>query len=102
MERMRGTRLWLLVALIALMATAMVAAGCGDDDDDGGETAASGSTEDLGLITEGTLSVGTDTPFPPFEIGQPPNISGYDIDVMNAIAENLGLEVEYTDTGFGT
>ena len=43
------------------------------------------------LITEGTLTVGTDTPFPPFEIGQPPNISGYDIEIMNAVAENLGL-----------
>ena len=43
-----------------------------------------------------------DTPFPPFEIGQPPNISGYDIEIMNAIAENLGLTAEYTDTGFGT
>ena len=25
---------------------------------------------DLGLISEGTLLVGTDTPFPPFEIGR--------------------------------
>jgi polar amino acid transport system substrate-binding protein len=95
------TRFWLVLGLVALLATAMIAAGCGDDDDDdGGETAAAG--EDLGLISEGTLLVGTDTPFPPFEIGQPPNISGYDIDVMNAIAEELGLTAEYQDTGFGT
>jgi polar amino acid transport system substrate-binding protein len=96
------TRFWLVLGLVALLATAMIAAGCGDDDDDddGGETAAAG--EDLGLISEGTLTVGTDTPFPPFEIGQPPNISGYDIDVMNAVAEDLGLTAEYTDTGFGT
>jgi polar amino acid transport system substrate-binding protein len=98
---MRGSRLWLVLGLIALLATVMVAAGCGDDDDegDGGDTAAAG---DLNVIEEGRLTVGTDTPFPPFEIGQPPNISGYDIDIMNAIAEDLGLEVEYIDTGFGT
>ncbi len=54
------------------------------------------------LITEGTLTVGTDTPFEPFEIGQPPDITGYDIEVMNAIAEKLGLEPEYTDTSFET
>jgi polar amino acid transport system substrate-binding protein len=98
---MRGSRLWLVIGLIALLGTAMVAAGCGDDDDegDGGDTAAA---EDLNLLEEGRLTVGTDTPFPPFEIGQPPNISGYDIDIMNAIAEDLGLEVEYIDTGFGT
>jgi len=102
---MRGTRLWLVISLLALLAVGLVAAGCGDDDDEttaaGTETTAT-ETADLGLIQEGTLSVGTDTPFPPFEIGQPPNISGYDIEVMNAVAEDLGLEVEYTDTGFGT
>jgi polar amino acid transport system substrate-binding protein len=96
---MTKTRLWMALALVGMLAAAMVAAGCGgdDDDDDGGATG-----EDLGLIQEGQLLVGTDTPFPPFEIGQPPNISGYDIDIMNAIAEDLGLEVTYQDTGFGT
>jgi len=54
------------------------------------------------LIAEGTLTVGTDTPFPPFEIGKPPDISGYDIEVMDAIAENLGLTPEYIDTSFET
>jgi len=86
---------------MVVLASALFAAGCGDDEEQaGGGTAASG--EDLGLIEEGVLTVGTDTPFPPFEIGQPPNISGYDIDVMNAVAEELGLQAEYTDTGFGT
>lgn len=97
---MRGTRLWLVVGLVLALTAAMIAAGCGDDDDDDGGDGGGG--EDLGLITEGTLSVGTDTPYPPFEIGQPPDISGYDIEVMNGIAEEMGLEVEYTATGFGT
>jgi polar amino acid transport system substrate-binding protein len=96
---MRGTRIWFLIGLVAVLSAALIAAGCGDDDEDGGGGAA---TEDFQLVEEGRLTVGTDTPFPPFEIGQPPDISGYDIDVMNAIAEDLGLEVEYIDTGFGT
>jgi polar amino acid transport system substrate-binding protein len=100
---MRGSRLWLIMGLIAALAAGMIVAGCGDDDDDGdGGTTAGGGTEDLGLIQEGILTVGTDTPFPPFEIGQPPDISGYDIEVMNAIAEELGIEAEYTDTAFDT
>ncbi|MGH2985783.1 MAG: basic amino acid ABC transporter substrate-binding protein [Solirubrobacterales bacterium] len=101
---MRGTRLWLLVGVIALLVSGFTVAGCGDDDDegDGGEAPTEASAEDLGLITEGTLTVGTDTPFPPFEIGQPPDISGYDIDVLNAVAEQLGLTSEYTDTSFDT
>ena len=100
---MRGSRLWLIMGLIAVLAAGMIAAGCGDDDDDGGDTTtAGGGTEDLGLIEEGVLSVGVDTPYPPFEIGQPPDITGYDVEVMNGIAEELGLEPEYTATGFGT
>src|SRR5918996_5862113 len=94
---MSRTRLWVVLAFVALLAGALVAAGCGgDDDDDGGEAA-----QEFDLIQEGMLSVGTDAPFPPFEIGRPPNVSGYDIDVMNGIGEQLGLEVEYTNTGFG-
>jgi polar amino acid transport system substrate-binding protein len=94
-------RIPVLLAVMALFAGSAFAAGCGDDDDDnGGDTTAAGA--DLGLIQEGQLLVGTDTPFPPFEIGKPPNLTGYDIDVVNAVAENLGLEVTYQDTSFDT
>lgn len=104
---MRGTRPWLVIAMIAaLFATAFVA-GCGDDDDDDAateETTDGDAAADLKTLEEGVLSVGTDAPFPPFEIGEPgsPDFGGFDIDVMDAIAEQLGLETEYTNTGFGT
>jgi polar amino acid transport system substrate-binding protein len=93
------SRLLALLAALALVVTAGFVVGCGDDDDDGD---GGGGGQDLGLVQEGQLLVGTDTPFPPFEIGQPPDISGYDIEVMDAIAEKLGLEVTYQDTGFDT
>ena len=99
---MRATRIWLAIGLIAVFASGLIAAGCGgDDDDSGGETTAAGGA-DLNLIQEGVLTVGTDTPYPPFEIGQPPDITGYDIEVMNGIADQLGLEPTYTDTSFDT
>ena len=73
---MRGTRVWLLIGVIALLVSAFAVAGCGgDDDDDGGDTTTAASGEDLGLITEGTLFVGLDTPYPPFAEGQPPNVT---------------------------
>jgi polar amino acid transport system substrate-binding protein len=96
---LRGTRMRLTTALIAAVAVAGIAAGCGSSDD---TTTGGSGGEDLGLIKEGTLSVGTDTPYPPFEIGQPPNMSGFDIEIMNGIADQLGLKPEYTATGFGT
>lgn len=96
---MTKTRFLTLLAVIAAMAVGIFAVGCGDDDSTTSEGSASGDPE---LIEEGTLSVGTDTPYPPFEIGQPPNVSGFDIDLLNAIAEEMGLTAEYTDTSFDT
>jgi polar amino acid transport system substrate-binding protein len=91
-----------VLGIAAMLAMALVAAGCGDDDDDdgGGEPTAAG--EELGTINEGELFVGIDTPYPPFAIGQPPNATGYDVEVLNAVAEGLGLDIEYQDTGFPT
>jgi polar amino acid transport system substrate-binding protein len=100
---MRRSRLLYIAAALVLALGLLFVAGCGDDDDEGGgDTTTSAAGGDVTTITEGTLLVGTDTPFPPFEIGQPPNISGYDIDVMNAVAEQLGLTPEYQDTSFDT
>ena len=98
---MRGTRLWAMLALCAALALGVIA-GCGDDDDGDSTSGGGGTASDVETIEEGVLLVGTDTPYPPFEIGQPPDISGYDIDVLNAMAEEMGLEVEYQDTSFDT
>jgi polar amino acid transport system substrate-binding protein len=93
-------KLLAMLAVLALAVGAAFVAGCGDDDGDDGD--GDGAGADLELITEGELLVGTDTPYPPFEIGQPPNISGYDIDVVRAIAEKLGVEATFQDTSFDT
>jgi polar amino acid transport system substrate-binding protein len=97
---MKKSRLWALLAVLVLVAVPLVAAGCGDDDDDG--DGGGGGGADLGLIQEGELLAGIDTPFPPFEKGHPPNVTGYDIDVINAIADELGLEVVQRETSFDT
>jgi ABC-type amino acid transport substrate-binding protein len=97
---MTRTRLWLVVSFVALLAAAMVAAGCGDDDDEGDSGATTGATADLELTNEGELLVGSDIPFPPFEQGDPPDYEGFDIDVINAVAEEMGLEVKIVDVPF--
>jgi polar amino acid transport system substrate-binding protein len=96
---MKKSRLLAVIAVLALVAVPLFAIGCGDDDDNGG---GGGGGADLGLIKDGQLLAGIDTPFPPFEKGHPPNITGYDIDVINAVADELGLEVVQQETSFDT
>ena len=98
---MNKSRLWAILAALVLAMTATLAVGCGDDDDDDGGNGGSGAGQPK-LVEEGQLLVGTDTPYPPFEIGQPPDISGYDIEVLNEVAKRIGLEPTYQDTGFTT
>jgi len=97
----RTTRMVALVAALAL-----VLAACGDDtgetadDGDGGTTAA---TEDLGLVAEGTLTVCTDAPYPPMEMEDAEaegGYTGFDIELMRAIGEDLGLGLAVNNTGF--
>lgn len=100
---MRKTRLWTLLAALALVIGSLGLAACGDDDDEGGSGGGGGSSSgDLELKAPGKLTVGTDTPYPPFEFGQAPNYQGYDIDVVNEIAKRLNLDVTYQDTAFDT
>jgi polar amino acid transport system substrate-binding protein len=104
---MRGTRHWIVIGLVSLLALGSVAAGCGSSGSDtsSSSTTASGgssSGQDLGLITDGTLTIGSDIPYPPFEQGKPPDYTGFDVELMDAIAEKLNLTPKWVDTAFGT
>src|SRR5215213_9390048 len=99
--------LGLLIGLLAMF----VVAGCGSDDDSTSSDSTSGGTEsgtidisDATLIKDGQLLVGTDAPYPPFEIGTPEggDFSGFDKDLMDAIAAKLGLTPTYQNSSFDT
>jgi polar amino acid transport system substrate-binding protein len=54
-------------------------------------------------LTEGKLIIGTNLAFPPFEyIGDDGEADGFDIALIKAIGEKLGLEVEIQDMEFGS
>ena len=92
---MRATTLGAALAYLAV-----AVAGCGSSDsDDGGDSGSS----DLNLVSDGTLTVCSDTPYAPFEVpddSAPSGYSGFDIDIMQAVADGLGLELAVQDTGF--
>jgi len=93
---MKKTRPTALLAVFLVAIAALVIAGCGGSDDE--TTSAGGASEGGGE----TLAVGSDIPYPPFEQGKAPNYEGFDIDLMEAIAENIGRTAEFQDTSFDT
>ena len=54
------------------------------------------------LVSPGTLTVGTDAPYAPFEFGDPPHYRGFDIDLVNALARKLDLKVKIVDRPYST
>ncbi len=90
---MKGSRNWsLLLALAAVFALVLFAA-CGDDDDDDGGGDALNPPE----LDDGKLTVGSDIAYPPIEYYEEgtQNAVGLDVDIMAALAEELGVEFEF-------
>lgn len=100
---MKKSRLVILMTALAVMSMLVLAA-CGSDDDSGdsGNSTTASSAFSSELITDGTLVVGSDTPYPPFEFGKAPNYEGFDVDIVNAVADQLGLTPKIQDTSFDT
>jgi len=90
---MKKSRLSTLLAALGVLALAVFAAGCGDSDDSGG---GGGGGE--------KLTVGSDVPYPPFEeFGKTKTeFKGFDIELVEAIAEKIGRTPEVKDTSFDT
>lgn len=88
----------------AAAATVLLISACGDDE--GGETTTEdggGGSADFGLVEDGTLTVCSDVPYPPFEVedpAAPSGYSGFDMDIVQAIADALELEMAVQDVGF--
>jgi ABC-type amino acid transport substrate-binding protein len=82
------------LAALAVLAFAVFATGCGGSD--------SGNTSGGGGGGGEKLAVGSDIPYPPFEQGKPGNYTGFDVELMEAIAGKIGRTAEFQDTSFET
>lgn len=58
--------------------------------------------EGLGLIEDGKLYAATNPTYAPFEYMEGTEMVGFDIDLLNGVAELAGLEVVYTALDFDT
>ena len=80
--------------LTVALATALLLTSCGGGSDDAGGGSASGSDDVLRVATEGTYA--------PFSFHDPASneLTGYDVEVAEAVGAELGMEVEFSETQF--
>jgi polar amino acid transport system substrate-binding protein len=91
----------------AARTTAILAAGtialsaCGGSEEPDAAPATGGAdAAELNLVAEGTLTVCSDVPYPPFEFEKDGEYTGFDIDLISEIASGMGLELQIQDVGF--
>ena len=114
---MTGRKLFLLRLLAVFGALALLAAACGGGDDNGDTEAGgdNGATEEspseeeehameFTTLEEGVLQVGSCLDYRPFEFFErgADEPTGFDVELSEAIAEHLGLEIEWIRTNFDT
>lgn len=81
-----------LTASVTIVALGLLATGCGKRK---GEAAGKIET-----ITAGTLTVGSDIPYKPFEFGRAPSYRGFDVDIVKAVAKEINLKVKFKKRPF--
>lgn len=80
----------LLSLILAVTMVAALLAGCGSSSSSG----TSGAGVDSEALADGVLTVGTNAEFPPFEyVGDNGEPDGFDMALIKAIGEKLGVEV---------
>jgi polar amino acid transport system substrate-binding protein len=103
-------RRWLgAVALLSILV--LVAAACSKKSETGGggATTPPATSSETGSPTPafttlepGTLTIGSDIPYPPFEFNKGGTLTGFDVELMDAIAQKLGLTPKWVNANFNT
>jgi ABC-type amino acid transport substrate-binding protein len=110
---MTKMKLWRTLLAMALAVAALAVAACGDDDDDdgggNGGGGGGGQTEEAQQFPAGStmakiqdrgeITIGVKYDVPPFGLKNPQSgeIEGFDVDMGNLIAEELGVEPKFVE-----
>lgn len=92
--RRSSLRALVLLPAVALAATVV---SCAEEVNPGGDTEAGG---EISLVKEGKLVTCTHLPYPPFQFTEGGETVGFDVELVDLVAEELGVEQEIFDTPF--
>jgi polar amino acid transport system substrate-binding protein len=88
--------------LTALVGAALVLAGCGGDEEDTAGGASATGAAGIELVEDGALTTCTHLPYEPFQFERDGEIVGFDVDLVDLVAKDLGVEQKIVDTPFET
>src|SRR5438046_1296442 len=89
------------LAIVALSSALLLAACGGDDSGSATSDTASEVAAPSGLVSSGKLTVCSDTPYEPFEFKTKAGTdTGYDMDLLRAVATRAGLGMTVKDLPF--
>lgn len=91
-----------LVLALGLVLALVALTGCGSKAETPEAPVAEAPAADLGLVADGVLTIGSDTAFPPFESMNGDKAEGFDVDLADALAKEMGLTVNFTSQTFDT
>lgn len=90
-------------ALGAVLALTLLLAACANNEEPGGGGATSGSpSPTVNTLEAGKLKVGSCLDYKPFEYYKGGQLLGFDVELIEAIAGKMGLEVEWVKANFNT
>jgi ABC-type amino acid transport substrate-binding protein len=89
-----------LSSVALILAIALFLVGCSAGTDETFEGAAPAETTGPAGMVGGKITVASNVAYPPFESSPKGGPRGFDIDLMNEIAERAGFEVEYENVRF--
>ncbi|MFW5468673.1 transporter substrate-binding domain-containing protein [Knoellia sp. CPCC 206435] len=97
-SRTRRASTFAAVALVSALALAA----CGSSDGDGDADPAASNASGITTIESGKLKACTHLSYKPFEFKEGSKVVGFDVDLMDLVAKELGLEQEVVDIEFAT
>ncbi|MDQ0728544.1 amino acid ABC transporter substrate-binding protein [Microbacterium sp. W4I20] len=90
-----------LIAVTALVLTAAALTACSGSSAPEESSASGDGGSDFGLVQDGTLTVATEGTYRPFSFhgdNGAGDLTGYDVEIIQAVADKLDLEVKFEET----